>query len=191
MKHFTDRVISVIWDEGHCVSTWGGFRIEYKDAERLRYIIPRHIPFYVTSATLPLRVLRDIEDILQIRNDAYIFQRSSDRPNIHLSVREIKYPLSTFYDLAFLIPDGCSLQNLPPKFLVFFDNIAESIEAAKYLRSLLPLELQHLIKWFNADMSQTFRDDESEAFKGGERAGLCCTDSYGMVSKYIYNTYRY
>jgi superfamily II DNA helicase RecQ len=182
VKHFTDRVISVVWDEGHCISTWGGFRNEYKDAERLRYIIPRHIPFYITSATLPQCVLHDIKDILQVRNDAYHFQRSTDRPNIHLAVHKIKYSLGSFQDLAFLIPEGCSLQNQPPKFLIFFDNISESIEAAKYLRSLLPPELRLLIKWFNADMSQTFRDEESAAFKDGERAGLCCTDSYGMVS---------
>jgi superfamily II DNA/RNA helicase len=74
------------------------------------------------------------------------------------------------------------MQNLPPKFLIFFDSIVESIEASKYLRSLLPPELRHLIKWFNADMSQTFRDDEFTAFKDGKRAGLCCTDSFGMVS---------
>ena len=177
-----DRVISVVWDEGHCISTWGGFWNEYKDAERLRYIIPQHIPYYITSATLPQCVLHNIEDILQIRNDVYHFQRSSNRPNIDLTMGEIKYPLSSFHDLAFLIPEGCSLENLPPKFLIFFDKISESIDAAKYLRSLLPPELQHLIKWFNADMSQTFRDDESAAFRDGERAGLCCTDSYGMVS---------
>lgn len=177
---FTDRVISLIWDEGHCISTWSGFR-EYKHVERLRYIIPSHIPFYITSATLPSPVLQDVRDLLRIRDDAYLFRCSNDRPNIHLTVRELKYSQSSFQDLAFLIPEHVSLENLPIKFLVFFDSIADSIEAAKYLRSLLPPELKHLIKWFNADMSSEYRSNESDAFKANKRAGFCCTDSFGMV----------
>jgi superfamily II DNA helicase RecQ len=180
-KHFTDRVISVVWDEGHCVSVWSGFR-EYKNVERLRYIIPKHIPFYVTSATMPDIVLQDVMNRMKISKDAYFFRQSNDRPNVHISVRELKYPQNSFHDLTFLIPEGCSLTNLPPKFLIFFDSIPESIEAAKYLRSLLPPELQYLIKWFNSDMSPDFRRDESAAMKDGKRAGLCCTDSFGMVS---------
>jgi superfamily II DNA helicase RecQ len=65
-KPFTSCVISVIWDEGHCVSKWADFRPEYKNAGQLRYIIPRHIPFYVTLATLPPVVLLDVMKILQI-----------------------------------------------------------------------------------------------------------------------------
>ena len=50
---FSSKVISIIWDEGHCVSKWADFRPEYKNAGQLRYLIPSHIPFYVTLATLP------------------------------------------------------------------------------------------------------------------------------------------
>ena len=96
-------------------------------------------------------------------------------------VRELKYSQSSFQDLAFLIPENVSLENLPIKSLVFFDSIAESIEAEKYLRSLLPLELKHLIKWFNADMSPEYRSNESDALKANEQAGFCCTDSFSMV----------
>ncbi|KAF7970094.1 hypothetical protein HWV62_25022 [Athelia sp. TMB] len=130
-KHFTDRVISMVWDEGHCVSSWGDFRLEYKDTDRLRFIIPQHISFYLTSTTMPTR------------------------------------------DLAFVIPPNCSLSNLPPKFIIFFDNITESIAAAKFLWSLLSLELCFLIKWFNLDISPEFWEDEVSAFQADkQRAGL-------------------
>ncbi|KAJ7165024.1 P-loop containing nucleoside triphosphate hydrolase protein [Mycena filopes] len=44
---FTSRLISLVWDEGHCVSKWAGFRPEYKEVSRLRYLIPRTIPFVI------------------------------------------------------------------------------------------------------------------------------------------------
>ncbi|KAJ6598738.1 P-loop containing nucleoside triphosphate hydrolase protein, partial [Mycena sp. CBHHK59/15] len=50
---FTHRLISIAWDEGHCVSRWAGFWPEYKEVGRLRYLIPRDIPFVIVSATLP------------------------------------------------------------------------------------------------------------------------------------------
>ncbi|KAJ7277178.1 P-loop containing nucleoside triphosphate hydrolase protein [Mycena rebaudengoi] len=51
--HFTSRVLSLVWDEGHCVSKWACFRPEYKEVGRLRNLIPRTIPFIIVSATLP------------------------------------------------------------------------------------------------------------------------------------------
>jgi superfamily II DNA helicase RecQ len=180
---FVKRVISIVWDEGHCVSRWADMRPEYKDIERLRYLLPKEIPFYVTSATLPPLVLHDVMDILHIRNDKVeILQRSNDRPNVHLIVRQMVHPAGSFLDLAFLIPEKPPPGWKPPKFLIFFDNIAESIAAAKFLRGRLPLELRWMIKWFNADMSAEFREQECDNLKQGVTWGLCCTDSFGMVS---------
>lgn len=179
---FTSCIASIVWDEAHCISKWGDFRPEYKDAGRLRYLIPKGIPFLITSATLPTLVLRDVKDILQSR-ETYTIHRSNDRPNVHIVIREMKYPLNGFLDLAFLIPDDWTSDDPPPpKFLIFFDSIAESIEAVNFLRGRLPLQYQDRIKWFNADMSPEFRADESHALKAGETWGLACTDSFGMVS---------
>ncbi|KAF7967710.1 hypothetical protein HWV62_33295 [Athelia sp. TMB] len=186
-KHepFASKVISIIWDEAHCVSKWGEFRPEYKTAGRLRWIIPRHIPFYITSATLPPIVLQDVMSILHMSKDnAYIMQRSNDRSNVRICVREMLYPAKSYLDLAFLIPDkeppGGWRNWKMPKFVIFFDNIADSIGAARFLRARLPPELHHMVKWFNANMSAEFRDVESLKLKEGDIWGLCCTDSFGM-----------
>jgi hypothetical protein len=65
----------------------------------------------------------------------------------------MKYAMNSYKDLAFLIPDDWKPGDpLPSKFLIFFDSIADSIEAAKFLRSRLPLEYCHKIKWFNSEM---------------------------------------
>ncbi|KZT06735.1 uncharacterized protein LAESUDRAFT_652976, partial [Laetiporus sulphureus 93-53] len=61
--------------------------------------------------------------------DCAIFHQSNDRPNVHLEVRQIKYPLRSFGDLNFLIPSSRREGEHLQKFLVFFDNIDESITA--------------------------------------------------------------
>lgn len=121
--------------------------------------------------------------ILGMQKDhTYIFTRSNDRPNVHITVRKMKYPLNSYMDLAFLIPDDWDgISPLPYKFVIFFDNITDSIAAATYLRSRMPLHQRQKVKWFNSDMSVEFRDEESAKFKSGEDEGLACTESFGMV----------
>jgi superfamily II DNA helicase RecQ len=181
-KSFISKLISVVWDEAHCVSKWGGFRPDYKDANRLRYLIPHSVPFLLASATLPSLVLDNTLEILQARAaQTKILSRSNDRPNVHLVVRKMVYPCNSFHDLAFLVPDNLQPGAPVPKFLVFFDNISDSVEAAKYLRNRLPLEYRDKITWFNSDMSSEFRSDETAKLKSGLTYGLFCTDSFGMV----------
>jgi superfamily II DNA helicase RecQ len=88
-KHLMSKVISIVWDESQCVSKWGDFCPEYKTAGNLRHLIPRRIPFFITSATLPPRVLGDVMAMLDMRMDnTYLFLRSNDCPNVHLVVRQ-------------------------------------------------------------------------------------------------------
>jgi len=73
--NFIKRIISIVWDEGHCVSR-GRYRPEYRDVERLRYLLRRTSHFMYISHT-PSLVLHDVMDILHIRHDnAHIMQRS-------------------------------------------------------------------------------------------------------------------
>ncbi|KAJ6494591.1 P-loop containing nucleoside triphosphate hydrolase protein [Mycena vulgaris] len=171
---FTSRLISL--------AKWAGFCPEYKEVGRLRFLIPRSIPFVIVSATLPPAILSDVMRILQVLPDKLtIIRRSNDRPNINLVVREMKYSMSSFKDLAFLIPaDWKPGDPLPHKFLIFFDSIPDSVEAAKLLRARLPREHRHKIKWFNSEMSTIFKETESDGLKTGKIWGLCCTDSFGM-----------
>ena len=127
---FMLQLLCFIFDEGHCISQWGAFRNEYLLLGNLQYLIPEDIPFYVASATLPLDVLLDVTKILRLQRETEHITCSNDRPNIHLVIREIKYTVSSYTDLAFLIPDNFKEGDDPPnKFLVFFDNTKEA-EAA-------------------------------------------------------------
>lgn len=182
---FTSKILHFVFDEGHCISQWGSFRLEYLHIGMLRLLIPDTIPFYVASATLPAPVLLDITEILRLRLDQteYITQ-SNDRPDIHLVVRGIKFALHTFQDLAFLLPENYieGLTPPPPKFLVFFDNTKVAEAAVRVLRMRLPPALRDKIKYFHAGMTQTYREEEYESLKGGVTWGLFVTAAFGMVS---------
>ncbi|KAI5983341.1 P-loop containing nucleoside triphosphate hydrolase protein [Pisolithus albus] len=179
---FVQRIISIVIDEAHCLTDWGEFRPEYRELGRLRYVVPRSVPLLVTSATLMTSTLRDITHLLHMSpSRKVLIRRSSDRPNIGIGVRKIKYALSSFADLAFLIPAGFQVGDPPPpKFLVFFDDIPDSINAASFLRRRLPHELKEKIRWFNADMSARYKETELEKLISGETWGLCTTTSFGM-----------
>ncbi|KIM36265.1 hypothetical protein M413DRAFT_427700 [Hebeloma cylindrosporum] len=177
---FADRIISTIFDEGHCISAWGSFRPEYSQVGRIRLLLP-NTRILITSATLPELVLHDVLKILGLPlKDMEIFRRSSDRPNIHLVVRPIQSAISSFADLSFLLQNWQPGDPPPPKFLVFFDDINESIRACLYLRSLLPPSFRHKLKWFNSDMSNKFKDTETRNLMLGESWGNFATDSFGM-----------
>jgi hypothetical protein len=51
----------------------------------------------------------------------------------------------------------------------------------------LPQPLRSMLKfvWFNAEMTPNFREEHTENLKAGTVYGLCCTDSFGMVSSYL------
>ncbi|KAF8415905.1 hypothetical protein L210DRAFT_3313175, partial [Boletus edulis BED1] len=86
-----------------------------------------------------------------------------------------------YADLAFLIPDEWKNGDpSPPKFLVFFDDIQQAIQAAKFLRSRLPSQLRDKIKWFNADMTTTYKEKELKNLRSGETWGYCTMESFGM-----------
>jgi superfamily II DNA helicase RecQ len=104
---FTSRLVALTFDEGHCISKWSGFCIDYKQVERLHYLLQSNVRFYVVSATLPTLVLHDMMDTLRIRhNNLYQMHRSNDWPNIDLTVCQMVHPVNAFLDLAFLIPDN-------------------------------------------------------------------------------------
>lgn len=181
---FTSRLISVIFDEAHCVSLWQSFRPSYKHLGRLRHLLP-HTPFYLASATLPDEIRHEVMSTLQIQaSQCLVTQLSNERPNVYLEVRKIRHSQSAFDDLDFLIPPTTERASGDPipKFLVFFDDIKECVRAADHLRARLHPDEREKLHWFHAQMSEEFRQEDLAGFKGSELYGLMCTDSFGMVS---------
>lgn len=147
----------------------------------------------MASATLPAHIFHDVVEILRPQPDKRktVFC-SNDRPNIHLVVRGIVYPLSSYQDLAFLIPDGFHVGSLRfPKFLIFFDSTTCSENAIKYLRKRLPPELQDKITWFYSTMTTPYREEEFEHFRSDDVWGMAVMDAFGMIRVLLLCFYPY
>ncbi|KAF8450851.1 P-loop containing nucleoside triphosphate hydrolase protein [Boletus edulis BED1] len=182
-KTFTKHIIAMIFDEAHCIMTWGKFRPEYKELGRLRFIIAQRVPYLITSATLTSETLRSIMKVLDPhrKEEPKSIRTYTDRPNIKICVRKIKYPLTSYTDLMFLVPEDWKPGDpAPPKFLIFFDDIQDSIGAAKAIQRRLPHEYRERIAWFNSDMTTEYKESQITRLHAGEIWGLCTTESFGM-----------
>ncbi|KAI0682720.1 P-loop containing nucleoside triphosphate hydrolase protein [Cytidiella melzeri] len=160
-RTFVSKIISIVWDEAHCISTWGAFRKEYAEAGRLRSLLVEEVP-------------ANSEDFAVKRPPECLPQRSQDTPLVEELQRS-----------SFLIPENWTPGAKLPKFLLFFDSIQESVDATKSLWNKMPEELRHRIVWFNSHMTLQFREQTTNAFKvsGANAEGpyiLGCTDSFGL-----------
>lgn len=179
---FTSRLFNITFDEGHCISQWGGddFRPEYKKTQMLRWLLPDHVRFHIASATMPPLILDDVRTILGICEDTIEYVRlSNDRPNIHFMVAEMQYSVKSMHDLDRILK--LDPEHPPPKFMVFSNKRKEAERLAKKYRAELPPELRHKIVWFHSGMSREFKEDMMEKLRRGEIWGIVCTDAAGMV----------
>ena len=71
-------------------------------------------------------------------------------------------------------------------FVIFFDNKSKAVNAALYLQARLPMDERDKIIWFMADMSAEFKRDGVDDLASGKIYGLSTTDSFGMVSIYVF-----
>jgi len=88
---YSTCLIGIVIDEAHCIVQWGGdFRPTYGMLDKLRSFIPRHIPLYVTSATMTPNVLSEVCRQLHINpSDCFYLNLGNDRENIYHEVRLI------------------------------------------------------------------------------------------------------
>ncbi|KIO12240.1 hypothetical protein M404DRAFT_125926, partial [Pisolithus tinctorius Marx 270] len=79
-KAFIDQIMGIVFDEVHCITTWGDFRPEYRELGQLQFVLPCHVPYMVTSAMLTLEMLSDITRMLQLqgKNDQVNIQVCTD-----------------------------------------------------------------------------------------------------------------
>ena len=186
-KLFVDSLIGIVIDEAHCISQWGSFHPEYQHIGQLCYHFHKHCPYLIMSATMSPAVIVDIKKVLNLDEDKlFLSHYSVNRSNFTIVVHPIANSLGSFFDLKFLLHNWKPGDVLPPKFLVFFDNIQTAMNTAKFLHSLLPKEHRHQIKWFFSDMSDGFKETEAARLTKGETWGLMTTDLFRMVSLFTY-----
>ena len=115
------------------------------------------------------------------KENLYLMHHPNNWPNIELTVCKMVHPANSFLDLAFLVPDNPAAGWKPPKFVIFFDNIAESVCTTRFLHIHLPVEFHGMIKWFNSEMLAEYRVKNCEDLKDGRTWGLLSTNSFEMI----------
>jgi superfamily II DNA helicase RecQ len=181
---FSSRLFNIIIDEAHCVNEWGAsFRPEYGKLGELQWMVPPGTPFAAGSATLTPKGIGELQRSLNMRpKHTEVIQLSNDRSNLALHVRRMKHHAKSFFDLAFLIPFGLTVDSPPPKTFMAFGNTRRTSEGmVKYLWSRMAPELQHKLVWLHAGMTEEFKEETIAKLKRGEIWGICCTDAAGMV----------
>jgi superfamily II DNA helicase RecQ len=182
---FGPRVLSVFVDEAHCVSHWGAsFRKKYATIGIVRAFLPRSTPMIAVTATLTAKVHRDILQKLEYDPNNYIFvDKGNDRPNVAQIVRAMEYPMNSFRDIDFVIPESMTSPLDIPKTFVYADDINIGGELADHLNGRVEEKFRHLglVRPYNAAMSKSYRKTALRLFKEGIIRVLVCTDAAGMV----------
>ncbi|TFY51019.1 hypothetical protein EVJ58_g10779 [Rhodofomes roseus] len=200
---FTQRVLSIVVDEAHCVSHWGAdFRKLYGRLGTIRAHLHPGTPVIAVTATLTARVRRDLREILHFpKLGGKFINVGNDRPNVSIVVRACEHPQNTLADLDFILPATIDTPLDIPKTYVYVDKIETGNNIIDHLEALLhtrnPTLSNHgLIRPFNATMSPEYRQAAMSAFRENtstapsdgatEARGpiriLVCTDAAGMVS---------
>ncbi len=189
---FRKQISCIIVDEAHCVSTWGrSFQSAYLKLRMLQYILQDEVQWYLTSATLSPEVLKDVISIIDLPNKTEVYQKSNDRPNIHLAIHTMTHTLCSHFDLAFLLPVTSESNLLDtdwkrrnvPQFLVYCNSRADTVSMALFLCSRLPPSANawsHVV-WFHSGMTSGFKKGIIRRYEAEDIWGICCTDACGMV----------
>ncbi|KAH7917208.1 P-loop containing nucleoside triphosphate hydrolase protein [Leucogyrophana mollusca] len=182
---FAQRIAAIIIDEGHCISQWGEkFREDYMLLGTLRAFVPAHVPFLVTSATLPPPVLAQVRSVVHIQpSTSYHVNLGTDRPNIAWEVRHMKAGKSDLSSLSFLLPQsrgGEGTENGFKQTLVFGDDINVLMSACRWLRENSPAELRDKIAVYHSRRTARAKKIVLEGFRNATINILFTTEAAGM-----------
>ncbi|QRV87678.1 Helicase conserved C-terminal domain [Ceratobasidium sp. AG-Ba] len=126
-------------------------------------------------------MVEQLKHSLRLGGDVEVIRCSNDRPNIIPVVYEMQHSAQSFFDVAFLIPLGLTANSpRPRKFLLFMNSRDQCVDAGKFLRARLPLELRDKVVWVHADMSREFCAKALADLREGKIFGIVCTDVVGM-----------
>lgn len=163
IKQMPVNLIAV--DEAHCISQWGNdFRPAYRNINTLRTLLP-HVPCIALTATATSKVVKDIEENLQLRQVQH-FQQSFIRKNIAYIVLETENKVLTIEKTLRKYPQPCIVYTRNRKNTVM---IHEALQR-KGFSSL----------YFHGGLSSEEKKATLHAWLQGKVQAIVATNAFGM-----------
>ncbi|KAF9117551.1 hypothetical protein BGX30_005374, partial [Mortierella sp. GBA39] len=167
------RLLAVVIDEAHCVSTWGeSFWTAYNSIGDLRAKVPHRVPFVAMSATLCGEIMRDVKAKLHFRDDAAVVKVNTDRRNIKYAVHSFRSKADAFKSLEFLLDFE--------KAIVYFDNKFDLLAAKNHLRLMAPGKETRICGYYSDFVEQGGKTLLMNELKKGNISILLSTEAAGM-----------
>ncbi|MEE3412552.1 MAG: RecQ family ATP-dependent DNA helicase [Bacteroidales bacterium] len=168
--HLRNMSISLfVIDEAHCISQWGyRFRPSYLKLGLLREIRPE-IPVLALTASATDKVIQDITDVLQFRNNpsSLISKTSSFRPNIHIRIVKTTNKIDKIV---------LTVKHLGGSGIVYCNKRADTVVIANELKERYNISA----KPYHAHLSPYERTQTQNQWLNGETQVIVATSAFGM-----------
>lgn len=156
-------------DEAHCISQLGyRFRPSYLKLGLLRDIRPE-IPVLALTASATDKVIQDITDVLQFRNNpsSLISKTSSFRPNIHIRIVKTTNKIDKIV---------LTVKHLGGSGIVYCNKRADTVVIANELKERYNISA----KPYHAHLSPYERTQAQNQWLNGETQVIVATSAFGM-----------
>ena len=157
-------------DESHCISVWGqDFRPEYTNIKKFREYFP-DIPIIAVTATATKTVCNDITKILNL-NDPKIVKTSFDRPNLFISIKELKEKTEKENIIIEYIN-----KFINEKIIIYTNSRKNTEEIAFELNRIK----NNCCNAYHAGLTKKTRENIQKKFTSGEVKVIISTIAFGM-----------
>ncbi|KAF7305411.1 hypothetical protein HMN09_00793500 [Mycena chlorophos] len=187
VNKLADCLRVVNFDEGHLMTEWGTtFRSEYRTLGNVRGLVPSCVPVMPVSATWSADVLDDVMKLLGLPPTTRRIEITNARPNVALSIRQMKFEERSMADLRFLIPVGARKPEDIPITLVYTNERLKAERACERLKQwctdegIEDPEDGACVAFYHAKVGPQ-RKRELERQQAESKARIwCCTDAAGL-----------
>ena len=183
------RISAFYLDEAHSIHESRHWRPSYGRIYRLRQVIQRtarahgykiHIPIVAMSATCPSVYQQSVVTYGGLNPDYEIINLGNYRSELTHVIIQMRYDVSSFKDLTFLLPFGCQLSDIEPM-LGYTDDIERLTKMFWWFLTRLasmgfPTDLVDII---HAGLSEEHQDVCLADFRAGKTCFLLGSDKIG------------
>ncbi len=153
-------------DEAHCISQWGyDFRPSYLRIAELRECLPG-VSVLALTASATSKVKQDIQEKLQFKPGAEVFQKSFARSNLHYIVLQEEHKMKRLLKIV---------QNTPGTGVVYVRNRKQTQLIAQFLN-----KHGYSADFYHAGVEHSLRSQKQEDWIRNKTRIIVATNAFGM-----------